>query len=400
MATFRSFLSALPALLCFACTTTSPDHQQPLDAGEWRNTKSRMYQDLALQCLQAKDHERAQRLLQQAVQYDAKDAQTLELLMRLSWARGDVATADGSARLLLAARPESIAALCTLGAVHETAGRFDDAERCYRDAIAKTKDDPRAFVDLHRFLLARGRGDEAAALRQETTSRFPRVAEPHLDLASDFAAKNQWDDARRAFDAALDAKPDDAAAATGVALSSVMSRRPEQALALAERMPPHARASDPSLLLTLAAAHLQTGDYSAALRELDLGASSGQQERAATAVLRGEVLYRTGDLDAAKTSFERAIALEPEASRAHAGLGRVYARQRNWHAAARCLERAVSLQAGNGANHALLATALAATGDRQAAARHAARAKQLPGTEALLAQFERLWPGLAEGGTR
>ena len=57
---WQPLLLALPLLLLVpACTTVPLDGRDPLDAGEWRTTKSRMHQELAMQCLQAGDVPRA-----------------------------------------------------------------------------------------------------------------------------------------------------------------------------------------------------------------------------------------------------------------------------------------------------------------------------------------------------
>jgi len=384
---------AAMAFLGCACSTTSDQSRDPLDSAEWKTTKSRMYQDLALQCLQAEDHERALRLLQQAAQFDARDTRSVELLARLAYSRGDLATASGAARRLLATDPKSIAGLCTLGAVNEAQDRPEDAERFYRDAAAVGGTDPRPFVDLHRLLLATGRDAEAAALRTDVAARFPKAIEPALDHGAHLAARLEWHDAAAAYDRALAVQPTDAAATAGFALSTVMSGEPARALALGQGLPPHVRKNNPSLLLALAAAHLATGDHTAALHEIELG-NPALQDRAPACLLRGEILWRLQRLDAARSCFERAIELEPRSAHAHASLGRLHLQQHNWHVAARVLERAVALEPANGSSRALLVGALAAAGDLDGAREHLAIARGLAGTTELLAQLERLHPKL------
>lgn len=392
----RRFATLGGLVLAFAfvaCSTPSDTKRDPLDSSEWKTTKSRMYQDLALQCLQAEDHERALRLLQQAAQFDARDTRSVELLARLAYSRGDLATATGAARRLLAADPKSIAGLCTLGAVNEAQNREADAERFYRDAVAASTDDARPFVDLHRLLLAMGRDDEAAALRSDVAKRFPKAIEPALDLGAHLASRLDWHAAAAAYDSALTVQPTDASATAGFALSTVMSGEPARALALGERLAPHVRKTNPSLLLALATAHLAAGDDAAALNELDLG-SDTMQDRAPAHLLRGEILWRMRRVDAARLAFDRAIELDPQSARAHASLGRLHLQQRRWHVAARSLERAVALEPANGSSQVLLASALAATNDFDGASEHLAIARRLPGTTELVAELERLQPRL------
>ncbi len=57
-ASLRSALfTGLTLALLSGCTSMRSAPNDPLDAGEWRSAKSRMYQDLAMQCLRAQDHD-------------------------------------------------------------------------------------------------------------------------------------------------------------------------------------------------------------------------------------------------------------------------------------------------------------------------------------------------------
>jgi len=378
-----------------ACSTTGEPPRDQLDAGEWRSAKSRMYQDLARQCLQAEDHDRAQRLLQQAVQFDAKDSKSLELLAQIAYAAGDLTTANNAAQMLLRLQPESVAAWCTIGAIAEAQNQDTTAEQSYRRAVRAAGDDARPAIDLHRLLLAQGREAEAAVLREELTTRFPGRIEARLDHGAHLAAAGLWHDATTAFDQALTIQPGNAGAASGLALGAVMSQQPDAALALTRRLPPRASMENPSLQLTLAIAHLQVGNCEAALRELQF-TDPILTDRVSMRVLRGEILFRMERLDAARAEFDRAIELAPDTARAHAGLGRIQLLQRRAHAAVRCLQRAVALEPANGSSQALLAAAMAATGDYEGARRQLVLLRRLADTTALVDELLHLYPLLAE----
>ncbi len=390
----RLWVALCVSLSFAACSTTTPRGKDTLDAGAWRSAKSRMYQDLARQCLQAEDHERAQRLLQQAVQFDAGDAKSLELLAQIAQSGGDLATASDAAQMLLHLQPESVAAWCTLGVVAEAKNQPDVAEAAYRRAQHAAGDDPRPGIDLHRLLLAQHRDAEATALRDELTTRFPRRIEARLDHGAHLAGVGNWNDATSAFEQALAIQPDDASAATGMALGAVMSHAPADALALSDRLPPRARQENPSLQLTLAIAHLQVGDCEAALRELEF-TDPVLTDRVSLRVLRGEILFRMQRLEAAQAEFERAIVMAPDAARAHSGLGRILLLQKRHHAAVRALQRAVQLQPGNGASQCLLTAALVATGDLDAARRQLTALRRLADSKALVTELDHLFPQLA-----
>lgn len=393
---------AAAALLVLAagCQTVDSKPRNPLDANEWRSTKSRMYHDLALQFLRSEDHDRARKLLQQAVQYDPRDARSLELFARLSCAQGELEDAARAARMLQALDPDSTEAACTLGAVAEARNQWTDAETMYRRAAERRRADPRPLIDLHRMLLARGRTAEAGDVRTSLNERFPQVIEASLDHAAREAASRDWAAAASAYDQALATRPDDPVATTGKAVSSVLAGAPAEALAIGARLPPHAHDEQPSLARAIAIAHLQTGDCESALRELDVLARDGRPS-ASLRVLRGEILLQSRMGDAARAEFEQAIAQAPASARAHAGLGRALLALGRDHAAARAFEQALALQPAHAVNHALLAAALARTGDLDGAVPHAAQAlrdeKARPLVDELQRQVPQLRDRLAEG---
>lgn len=392
----------LCATLSFAamlggCATVETTPRDPLDAAEWRSTKSRMYQDLALQCLRAGDHDRARRLLQQAVQFDSKDHSTLELLARLAQAQGDLETATQAARLLQEAEPQSIAALCTLGGVAEARNQYEEADALYRRAMAIAPGDERPAIHLHRLLLTQARDADADALRVQLTARFPNAIEANLDHGAHLAANGQWTNAAAAYQAVLAVRPEDASAATGFALCTVMDRRPSEALELGKRLPPHVRSEHPSLALTMAVAHLRAGNCPAALRELDL-LGPAARGTPALRMLRGEILLQSEHLEAAQAEFEAALLAAPNTARAHAGIGRVHLARGKPHAAARAFELAVQLDPDNAVSQLLFATALARSGDLARAARHVAIARRTPEALPLVEELSRQHPELAATG--
>lgn len=386
----------LPLLLaCLSACTAGAERRDPLDAGRWRSAKSRMYHDLALQCLRSGDHARARNLLEQAVGYDAREPRTLELLARLAYAAGDLEGARRAASTLLLVAPGSVAALCTLGAIAEDEERPAEAEASYQQALLASTDDPRPGVDLHRLYLDQGRDDAAAELRRTLQQRFPRSIELLLDRGALHAAQGSWGDAAAAYGAALDSQPGNADAAASYALCAVLDGQAEAALTAGSRLPPRSRASHGELALALATARMRQGDCAAALAELDQ-LDRTRADRPGMRTLRGELLFRLGRLDAARDEFEAALLQEPRLCRAHVGLGRIALLQGQHHVAVRTLQRALELEPRAGTSHALLAAALAATGDLAGARRHLQRARQLPGTAALVAECQRIWPDLAE----
>ena len=393
---WQPLLLALPLLLLVpACTTVPLDGRDPLDAGEWRTTKSRMHQELAMQCLQAGDVPRARRLLQEAVQYAPKDTEALRLLVRLCQADGDADAADRAAAMLLALRPDDVEGLCGRGAAAAARGDLVGAEASLRRAIAVAPKDPRPLVELHRMLLDAGRDQEALAVRTQLAREFQHTPEAALDHGARLCAEGRWRDATEAFTAAAAATPDDAGTAARVAMAAVMAETPALAVQAGDRLRPHRRAEQPALTLSLAIAHLQSGDPAAALRELDQ-ATPAATERPAVQRLRGELLLRLGRAEAAAPVFAAAAAASSgrDAAIAHAGHGRALLQQHSPHAAARAFEQALQHDPERQGDRALLAAALVLAGDLDGARRQCALLARDPAAAALLAELHRIAPAL------
>ncbi len=394
MSSLRTWCPVPLLALVAACSSVATTPNDPLDAGEWRTAKSRMYQDLALQCLRAQDHDRARSLLQQAAQFEPRDRRTLELLARLAYVSGDHATASAAADSLQQLEPASVAAACTLGALAEAADRPAAAEAVYRRAMANAGDDPRPAIDLHRLLLTLGRESEASSLRTEVRARFPRALETTIDHGASLAASGRWADAATAYDQALALVPDDPTAATGYAMANVLAAAPQRALELGDRLPPRARADNPALALTLAIAHLQRNEPDLALRELDLALPTSRTS-SSLRLLRAEILVRLGQHDLAAEEFDRLLLQQPGDVRAWAGHGRLHLVAARPHAAVRCFEQALRLQPANVVHHALLARALLGAGDLDRARHHVRLAAATPTGKPLADELLARFPSLA-----
>jgi tetratricopeptide (TPR) repeat protein len=281
-----------------------------------------------------------------------------------------------------------------MAAVAEASDDLREAERCHLEAVARAGEDAGPWIALHRFYLDADRPTDAERIREQLDRRFPERVDPWLDSASYHAVRGRWTEAMSAWAHVLERQPRNAEVAARCALAALAADRPGAARELVERMPPHARAADPALTLSLVGAHLEEEDWALALRELDLLQPRGEQG-AALRTLRGEILCRLGRSDEATAELEAAVELDPSLARAHATLGRIRLAEGRTHAGVRALQRAVALAPGDGVSHGLLAARLAADGDLPLAARHLAAARRCDGARRLSARVEQMFPELA-----
>jgi tetratricopeptide (TPR) repeat protein len=144
-------------------TSLSPDR---VDA--WRN--------LALAVAQTAGGDAALDVYRQALAHHPQDRDLLYNYGNLCFRRGDLESAAQAQAALTSAHPQFPAGWINAGMTHKAAGRFDQAETCYRRAIAL--DDPAslalAHFNLANVLLLQGRWAEGVA-EYEWRLRLPNA---------------------------------------------------------------------------------------------------------------------------------------------------------------------------------------------------------------------------------
>jgi tetratricopeptide (TPR) repeat protein len=128
---------------------------------------------------------------------------------------------EESLRKAIELYPNSTAAYTKLGIVYKERGKLDEAERLYRKAIEANPQNDNAYISLGDFLRERGRLDEAEETYRKASaavpSARPRVASAFIQLSNSYSARQQWDEAEKRVNAALqlDLKSADAYNALG-----------------------------------------------------------------------------------------------------------------------------------------------------------------------------------------
>lgn len=76
-----------------------------------------------------------------------------------------------------------VAARINLGRLHHEAGRFDEAQRVYREALRECEPDPTLFFNLGVLLEDTSRNDEAIEAYLQAITADPDLADAHFNLA-------------------------------------------------------------------------------------------------------------------------------------------------------------------------------------------------------------------------
>lgn len=178
------------------------------------------------------------------------------------------------------ARGEERAAIHTLlGRAHAASGRFDVAERHYREALALEPSSSASagygetHAELGLVLVATGRRAGALEHLEEAARRGHANADAYLALSRFYFESGAEADGIAALRLAVAADPLSAAATNNLAWRLATARdaglrAPAEALALARQAAALTERSNPEVLDTLAAAHAASGDFESAAATL------------------------------------------------------------------------------------------------------------------------------------
>jgi len=203
------------------------------------------------------------------------------------------------------------------GIALEGAGRADDAERAYRNALEVQPKNPYALFNLGRLAHVRGQAGAARERLTEALSHAPGFVEAHVVLASVHEALGDDAAALRSLEAALRLRPEDEGARRHLALLCLkLGDRgfAQGRLGEARRHYAHAATLQPAL----AGAHAGLGNLSIA--ELAPEEAVRHYRRALELDPRlvhvhvnlGNALVGLGQAAAGRACYDAALALDPE----------------------------------------------------------------------------------------
>ncbi|MFH0962506.1 MAG: tetratricopeptide repeat protein [Planctomycetota bacterium] len=222
----------------------------------------------------------------------------------------------------LAQDGRSSVAHLNLGAALYDAGKRDEGEAHYREALHLRPRYARAYNNLGRALLEKGDPKAATELFATAVKLEPKLAQAHYNLGTALLRQGEPAKAVKALEEALRIDPDLSEAQVNIAVSYLASGEIDKAQHEYEA----ARARDPDdgdSLYNLATIHLRRDETSRAI-ELYRKSIHARPDFAPAHFNLGNALLRAGRADEAIGAFREAIRLEPKSAGAYVNLAAAY----------------------------------------------------------------------------
>jgi protein O-GlcNAc transferase len=309
----------------------------------------------------------AEQLYSQLLPQDSIHFDALHGLAVVALQRGDLDLALQRAQLALQVRPESQAALSSVGAILVALKRYDEALAAYDRVIEFNADDATAHCNRAHALAELGRFKEALLAYDKAIALKPDLVEALFRRGNVLLQLQQFDAALASFDRAMFSLPGDArlklrwldAALTGFDEAIAVKNNYATAFshrgnALFEMQQLDAALANYDMAIALkpdfAEAYFNRGN--ALLRRLRLDAALASYERAILLKAdfseaycnRGKVLVDLRQTDAALASFDQAIALNRNYAEAHSNRGNALLRLKRLDAALASYDTAIALK--------------------------------------------------------
>lgn len=258
-------------------------------------------------------------------------------------AAGRVEEAEGLFRQAVAEDPADPRAQLDLGLVLELRNDYDGAEAAYRAALALDPAFPQGLNNLGLLLRDRDRPAESVPLLRRAVEEDPTFGEAWLNLA--LALEESGDDvgARQAYARAVRLRRDDATARANFGLLLLRLGERDQAALELRRALSLAR-GDAAALQAIGNGLRRAGQPEAAVRALELAIEARGEPTPALLSELALAHRANGDRAAAKAALEQALRLDEGYATAHTLLGSLLAAEGDYPAAIRHFERYLALE--------------------------------------------------------
>jgi protein O-GlcNAc transferase len=235
------------------------------------------------------------------------------------------------------------------GDKHLKAGRYADAERCYRQVLESDADYPAALVNLGFVLREQGRSTEAREVLERAVLIAAEDADSHYVLATILAATGPKDSEVSHLRKAIELRPDFEPARHQLLTTLMESGRFAEATQLCEE--------SIAILPDSAEFHFYRSDLHLRSNEKILAIASCERALALNPAMvaaqqnLSRILLDTQQLEQAEASYRREIELTPEHFGPHHQLGLVLYLMRRYAEAIEQFKRAISLNPLSGASY-------------------------------------------------
>ncbi len=155
--------------------------------------------------------EKAANCFKAAMRADPQLAASYRNLTGMMMAKGDLVNAAQYLTMALEADPADLRLLDSLARVYEQDKKPELAEKTWKTLLQKTKDSPRAKLQLGEFYLRTGSFDKARPLFQEVAAANPKLLDARLLLVRLLAREGKTAEAEKAGRILLKEFPDDLA---------------------------------------------------------------------------------------------------------------------------------------------------------------------------------------------
>jgi predicted TPR repeat methyltransferase len=246
---------------------------------------------------------------------------------------------------------------------HHRAGRFKEAEYCYRQVLKSVPQDVDVLCNLGAVLMSQGRLDEAESALTEAIALDRNHAISNYNLGNVLKKQGKIEEAKDRYLRAIESDRAHAGAHFNIGNIYLEEGRLDEALSCFR----NTISLDPGHI----AAHLNIGNVLKAQGKIDEALVSyrhviaGDENNTAAYHNIGIILKAQGKIDDAIDAYNRAIKIEPENSSAQNNLGNLLKDSGRIDEAVQCFRRAVELDCDNVSARHMLA---ALTGEKTEAA--------------------------------